>query len=99
MDRVWGGKEGDKERGKLFSHPLLPLLPGPKEGVSTTECGGCPTPDSASIVTETSLVSLCPLFSRRHQSLDEGPILVITSCQPDVIFSNSISPKRPDSWV
>lgn len=67
---VWTGcGKGRREikRGGNYSHiPLLPLLSGPKEGVSTTECGGCPTPDSASIVTETSLVSLCPLFSRRH---------------------------------
>lgn len=50
----------------------------------------CTTPGSASIVTETSLVFLCPLFSGRHQSLDEGPTLALTSCQLDVIGNHSV---------
>lgn len=93
------GREGDKEREKLFSYSPCSLSSQVLRKASLLLSVVAAPPQTLPTLSQRLLLSLCPLFSRRHQSLDEGPILVITSCQLDVICSNSISPKRPDSWV
>lgn len=61
-----GRERGQGEREAILTFylpsrstsPQLPLLPGPNEGSSTTESGGCTTPGSASIVTDLFGVSV-----------------------------------------